>query len=108
MRKSFDNPSAEADVSHTSGLAIVRNTISGPATRLATFSASAKAMRLGTNSPTTMLRYETRSVMRTGDKPGAINDSQSMPNPLSHWARGSERFVAAAADAKKPTSVMAT
>ena len=33
---------------------------------------------------------------------------QSMPKPDIQRASGSERFVAAAAEAKKPTSVMAT
>lgn len=54
---------AEAEVSATSGRATFWNTIRGPATVLLTRSASANAMRFGTSSPTTMLRYDTMSVM---------------------------------------------
>ena len=101
-------PLAEADVKDTSGEAIFWNTRRGPATVLLTRSGSASAMRLGTSSPTTMLRYDTTSVMNTGAITGAAADSQSMPKPCIHFARGSDRLVAAAAEAKKPTSVMAT
>ena len=103
-----ESPFAEADVSATSGDAIFWNTPRGPATALLTRSASASAMRLGTSSPTTMLRYDTASVMRTGDRPGAMKASHPMPKLESHVAIGSDRFVAAAAEAKNPTRVMAT
>jgi len=56
----------------------------------------------------TMLKYDTISVIRTGAKAGAAKASQSMPNDDIHCASGSERFVAAAAEAKNPTSVIAT
>ncbi len=108
MRSRRDRPLAEAEVSATSGAATFWNTIRGPATVLLTRSASASAMRFGTSSPTTMLRYDTMSVMSTGAKPGAITESHPTSKPDSHCASGSDRFVAAAADAKKPTSVMAT
>ena len=55
MRKTAEMPLAEAEVSHTSGLAIFLKTTSEPATILATLSGLARAMRLGTSSPTTML-----------------------------------------------------
>lgn len=42
-------------------------------------------MRFGTSSPTTMLRYDTMSVMTTGAKPGAITESHPMLKPDSHW-----------------------
>ena len=103
-----DSPFADAEVNATKGEAIFWNTMSGPATILLTRSASASAMRFGTSSPTTMLRYDTMSVMTTGAKPGAITESHPMLKPDSHCASGSERFVAAAAEAKNPTSVMAT
>ena len=65
-------------------------------------------MRLGTSSPSTMLKYDTASVMRMGDRTGAAALSQPMPKDDIHWAKGSDRFVEATADEKKPTSVMAT
>ena len=108
MRNRHDNPLAEAEVNHTSGLAIVRNTFRGPATILLTLSALESAMRLGTNSPTTMLRYDTASVIRTGARPGAMNVSQSITKLENQPANGAERFVDAAADAANPTSVIAT
>ena len=46
---------AEAEVSHTSGLATFLKKMSGPATDLAMASGLASAMRLGTSSPMTML-----------------------------------------------------
>ena len=55
-----------------------------------------------------MLRYDTTSVMSTGANPGAMTASHCTPKPDSQAANGSERFVAAAAEAKNPTSVMAT
>ena len=95
-----DSPFADAEVNATKGEAIFWNTMSGPATILLTRSASASAMRFGTSSPTTMLRYDTMSVMTTGAKPGAITESHPMLKPDSHCASGSERFVAAAAEAR--------
>ena len=55
-----------------------------------------------------MLKYDTTSVMSTGAKAGAAKASHSAPNDAIHCASGSDRLVAAAAEAKKPTSVMAT
>ncbi len=99
---------ADADVNLTSGDAIFWNTIRGPATLLLTRSGSARAMRLGTSSPTTMLKYDTISVMSTGATTGAAAESQPMPKPCIHAASGFDRLVAAAAEAANPTSVMAT
>ena len=43
-----------------------------------------------------------------GDRPGAMAESQPMPNELNQLDSGSDRLVEATADEKKPTSVMAT
>ncbi len=106
--KSLAMPLAEAEVSHTSGLAIVEKTTRERETALEMRSGLAIAMRLGTSSPITMLKYETASVMRMGEMPGAMAVSQPMPNDDIHWAKGSDRLVEATAEEKKPTSVMAT
>ena len=103
---SFARPFALAPVSHTSGRATVANPPMGPATLFETFSASLMAMRLGTSSPTTMEKYETISVMST--VASAFAPPEDMPKPSSHPASGPERFVAANADEKNPTSVIAT
>ena len=108
IRNTLATRLALALVSHTSGEAILPKTTSGPDTILATFSVSAKAMRLGTSSPRTMLKYDTASVMRIGESTGATAVSQPIPKELIHCAKGSDRFVEATADEKKPTSVMAT
>src|SRR5699024_10538200 len=94
--KNADSPFAEAAVRATSGETILANTASGPATALLTPSASARAMRLGTSSPTPMLRYDTASVMSAGASQEEMAESQPTPKPESHAASGSERFVAAA------------
>jgi hypothetical protein len=99
-------PFALALVSHTSGFATVANPWMGPATLLETFSASAIAIRLGTSSPTTMEKYETISVMSTVASASAL--PACMPKPTSHVASGPDRLVAANADEKNPTSVIAT
>ena len=108
MRIRRARPFAEAWVSHTSGRAIFWKTVSGCATRFAMPSASARAMRFGTSSPTTMERYDTISVMSTGASAGAAAVRGATPKLDSHWASGSERLVEATADEAKPTSVMAT
>jgi len=64
------------------------------------------AIRLGTSSPTTIEKYETISVMSTVARPWA--KTASMPKPASQVPRGSESVVAANADEKNPTSVIAT
>ena len=104
MPISLDSPLAADDVSHTSGATTFEKPLRKPATFLETPSASARAMRLGTNSPTTMEKNETMRVMMTVAMPSAAG----IPKPTSTFASGSERLVAANADEKKPTSVMAT
>ena len=104
--RSLARPFALAEVSHTSGRATVAKVLSGPATRLATLSASAMAIRLGTSSPTTMEKYETIRVMTMGARVAARESD--IPRETIHAAKGSERFVAAKAEEAKPTSVMAT
>ena len=56
MPSSADSPLADAWVSQTSGLAILRKAEIGPATNFAMPSASDRPMRLGTSSPMTMDR----------------------------------------------------
>ena len=56
MPSSADSPLADAWVSQTSGLAILRKAEIGPATDFAMPSASDRPMRLGTSSPMTMDR----------------------------------------------------
>ena len=97
---------AEAEVSHTRGFTILEKPFRKPTTLLETPSASDIAMRLGTSSPTTMEKYETSRVMRTGASTAAR--SVPMPRPTIHAARGSDRLVAAKAELANPTSVMAT
>ena len=99
-------PLALAEVSQISGLTACEKPRRKPATRLETPSASAMAMRLGTSSPTTIEKYDTIRVMSTVARPFAM--LTSMPKLESHRPSGSERLVAANADEKNPTSVMAT
>ena len=106
MPKRRERPSALADVSQTRGRARAEKPLMGPATCLATRSASAMAMRLGTSSPTTMEKYETTSVMRTVAMPPAT--AASRPRDARTPPSGSDRLVAANAELKKPTNVMAT
>ena len=97
---------ALAEVSATSGRTKCAKALKGPATDFETFSASAIAMRLGTSSPTTMEKYETTRVMSTVAKPPA--NAGSAPKDASQAPSGADRLVAAKADEKNPTSVIAT
>ena len=54
MPMTLERPSADLEVSQTSGAATCMNARMGPATDLETRSASERAMRLGTSSPTTV------------------------------------------------------
>ena len=54
MPMTLERPSADLEVSQTSGAATRMNARMGPATDLETRSASERAMRLGTSSPTTV------------------------------------------------------
>ena len=99
-------PFAEAEFKITMGFASVIKKRMGPTTALETFSALARAICFGTNSPITVETYESISVMTTTAV--GCEKSEGTPMLVSQLPRGVERLVAAKADDAKPTSVMAT
>ena len=93
--------SVDNDRSHTIGLVILLSSASGRAMTMPHRSAFCMATRFGASSPNTRVTYDKSRVTRMIDTGPA-----APPRKLSGSSSGSASDTAAAADARKPASVM--
>ncbi len=93
--------SVDSDSSHTIGRVILFSNASGRAITIPQRSAFCIAMRLGASSPNTSVRYDSTSVTTMIDTGPA-----APPRKLSGSSSGTASDTAAAAEARKPASVM--
>ena len=102
-------PLVDALSSHTMGANSLEMTVMSPEMFSATFSDCFMAMRLGTSSPSTRLKYESTMVMSTTMIVLSVEVGMAVKplSTVSQCTSGSEKLSAAKAEDRKPASVMA-
>ena len=104
-----NTPFVDLESSQMTGRNTVATLVTAPTVKRATASVFFMAMRLGTSSPSTRLKYESTMVMSTTMIVLSVEVGMAVKplSTVSQCTSGSEKLSAAKAEDRKPASVMA-
>ena len=104
-----NTPFVDLESSQMTGRNTAATLVTAPTVKRATTSVFFMAMRLGTSSPSTRLKYERMIVMSTTMSVLSVGAGMAVKplSTVSQCTSGSEKLSAAKAEDRKPASVMA-
>ena len=108
MPISRSTPFVDTVSSHTTGAKSFEIKPISPDIPSASFSGFFMAMRFGTSSPNTRVKYDSTRVMNMTARVSSVERGMVTPRPTSQFTIPSEKLSAAKALPRKPDSVMAT